>query len=52
LGSWQLLTGNEEAEADDGVVWVEKLCSELMVPTLGAYGMGTKDFEVLCERAH
>jgi len=35
----QLLTGNQQAAADAGVDWVEKLVAELPISKLGAYGV-------------
>ncbi len=47
----RLLTGNEDAAAADGVRWVEELCAELAVPSLGSYGFGESDFDSLAEKA-
>jgi alcohol dehydrogenase class IV len=47
----QILTGNEEAEAADGVQWVERLCADLRVPTLAVYGIGPDDFPALVRNA-
>ncbi len=35
----RLLTGHESATADDGVVWVRELVSDLRITPLGAYGI-------------
>lgn len=35
----QLLTGNPHAAADTGMEWVQKLCADLPIPKLGAYGI-------------
>jgi alcohol dehydrogenase class IV len=47
----QILTGSEEAEAADGVRWVEELCATLGVPKLATYGIGPGDFPALVQRA-
>jgi alcohol dehydrogenase class IV len=35
----QLVTGNKNASAQDGVKWVDELVSELKIQSLSAYGM-------------
>jgi len=47
----RILTGSEEADAVDGVRWVERLCGELGVPTLATYGIGPDDFPALVQKA-
>jgi len=47
----RILTGNEGAEAADGVRWVERLCADLRVPTLATYGVGPDDFPALVQNA-
>jgi alcohol dehydrogenase class IV len=47
----EIVTGNPEAQAIDGVEWVERLCNALGVPRLGAYGIKRDDFPVLVQRA-
>jgi alcohol dehydrogenase class IV len=47
----QILTGDPEAVAADGVVWVRDLCEDLRVPPLGAYGLTPQDFPDLIEKA-
>jgi alcohol dehydrogenase class IV len=47
----QILTGHGDAEAADGVRWVEELCADLGVPTLATYGIGPGDFPVLVQKA-
>jgi alcohol dehydrogenase class IV len=47
----QILTGEPEAVAADGVVWVHELCEDLQVPPLGAYGLITADFPDLIEKS-
>jgi alcohol dehydrogenase class IV len=46
----RILTGNDEATADDGVAWVQELCQALQVPPLASYGMTPEDFPVLIEK--
>ena len=46
-----LLTNNPVAKAADAITFVERLCDELKVPKLAAYGITSKHFKVLCERA-
>jgi alcohol dehydrogenase class IV len=46
-----LLTGLAHARADDAVLYVRKLCLELSVPRLSAYGMRESDVPTLVERA-
>jgi alcohol dehydrogenase class IV len=47
----QILTGEPEAQAADGVAWVEALVNELQVPALGAYGLSKDDFPEMIEKA-
>jgi alcohol dehydrogenase class IV len=47
----QILTGESETSADDGVVWVQDLCAKLQVPSLSAYGLSREDFPTLIEKA-
>ena len=46
----RILTGDEEATADDGVAWVGNLCQALRIPTLASYGVTEEDFPVLIEK--
>jgi len=49
----RLLTGRADATCDDGVQWLEVLCTDLGLPPLGAYGMSSKDLpEVISRAAH
>jgi alcohol dehydrogenase class IV len=45
----QILTGNPEATAMEGVAWVENLCTDLQIPGLSAYGLSRTDFPELVE---
>jgi alcohol dehydrogenase class IV len=47
----QVLTGDPEATAVDGVAWMEVLCEELLIPGLGAYGLQERDFPELIEKS-
>lgn len=47
----QILTGNPDATAMDGVVWVQTLCQELQVASLGAFGLTKAEFPALIEKA-
>ncbi|MGA9348277.1 MAG: iron-containing alcohol dehydrogenase [Anaerolineae bacterium] len=47
----RILTGNERATADDGIVWVGELCQALQVPSLASYGVTEDDFPLLIEKA-
>jgi alcohol dehydrogenase class IV len=45
------LTGDLGADAADGVQWVRRLCADLRVPTLAAYGIGSEAFPELVQKA-
>ncbi len=47
----RLLTGNVEATARDGVVWVRDLVALLRIPPLQKYGITAVDFSILAEKA-
>lgn len=47
----RLLTGRNEASADDGIEWVRKLCVELNVPNLRAWGIAEADLPGVVEKA-
>ncbi len=44
----RILTGNPAADAADGVAWVEALCADLQVPSLGApdWGAGLRKADI------
>ena len=46
-----LLTGDNDATAEDGVEWVRALSAELGVPRLSAYGVKRAHFEAIAEKA-
>jgi alcohol dehydrogenase class IV len=47
----RILTGNQNAIADDGVGWMRELCAALKIPRLRTYGLAAGDLSVLCEKA-
>jgi alcohol dehydrogenase class IV len=47
----QILTGNTQSTAMDGVDWVHQLCAELQVPPLRDYGLAEVDFPTLIDKA-
>jgi alcohol dehydrogenase class IV len=47
----RLLTGNDRASAQDGVLWVRYLIAALRIPPLGAYGVKPEDVPALCAKA-
>jgi alcohol dehydrogenase class IV len=47
----QILTGDPQARASDGVAWVRELCQALHVPSLAAYGVTPDDIPSLVEKA-
>jgi len=47
----QLLTGNRDAHARDGVARVRELCAALQVPALSAYGLQEADVPSVVEKA-
>ncbi len=47
----RLLTGRNEASAEDGILWVQQLCNELNVPPLRAWGISEGDLPGVVEKA-
>jgi alcohol dehydrogenase class IV len=47
----RILAGNPDAAAEDGVAWVSRLCQELAIPPLRAYGMREQDVPVVVVKA-
>ncbi len=45
------LTGSAEASAEDGATWVSRLCRQLQIPPLAAYGVRREDVPALVEKA-
>lgn len=46
----QLLTGNPEAQASDGINWVKALCDQLNIPALSSYGIHQLDYPQIIEK--
>ena len=40
----RIVTGEPEALAAQGIVWVQELCRQLQIPTLAAYGLEKANF--------
>ena len=47
----QILTGRDEATADDAVAWLHELCDVLHVPSLDQFGLKKKDIPMLVDKA-
>lgn len=47
----RLLTGRNNARADDGVQWVSRLVSDLQIPKLGTYGLTPPHIATLVEKS-
>ena len=47
----RLLTGRNEASAEDGIDWVHALCVELNIPALRAWGIAEADLPGVVEKA-
>ncbi len=47
----QILTGKTKAQASDGVVWIQKLCETLKVPSLTKLGLTKYDFVEVVTKA-
>jgi len=47
----RFLTGSPQAQAADGVQWVQDLCRDLAVPPLRTYGLTEADFATVTENA-
>jgi alcohol dehydrogenase class IV len=39
----RLLTGKDDATAEDGILWARRTCRELDIPPLKSYGIGERD---------
>jgi alcohol dehydrogenase class IV len=46
-----LLTGNSDANAEDGAAWIEEITRDLAIPGLGAYGIAASDLEEIARKA-
>lgn len=47
----RLLTGDQNACAEDGIKWLGELCKALKVPSLATYGILTSDFPEIISQA-
>jgi len=47
----QILVGNDEASATDGVTWVRELCEALNIPPLATYGLTQADWPTVIEKS-
>jgi alcohol dehydrogenase class IV len=47
----RILTGRDDADAEDGVEWVRGLCADLAIPRLRAYGVTEEDVPGVVEKA-
>lgn len=47
----RILTGSEDAVAEDAIVWTENLIRELQIPSLSAFGLSESDFPGLVQKA-
>jgi alcohol dehydrogenase class IV len=47
----QLLTGRNEAKAEDGIEWARALCAELKIPTLRTWGIAEAELPGIVEKA-
>jgi alcohol dehydrogenase class IV len=47
----QILTGQKNAKAEDGIRWIKELCFDMKIPNLRAYGVSAGDFPKLVEKA-
>ena len=47
----QILTGNEQAKVEDGILWAENLIIELKIPRLSGLGLTASDFTGLVQKA-
>jgi len=47
----QILTGNSQAMAAEGVEWIQQLCRTLEIPPLKDFGLREEEFPVIVEKA-
>ncbi len=47
----QLLTGDQDSRAEDGIKWLYELCTALKVPPLASYGVTKSDFPEIITQA-
>ena len=48
----RLLTGRNEASAEDGIQWIRALCADINVPALHVWGITEADLPAVVERAN
>ena len=49
--AFRIVTGNPNAGIGEGIRWIDALCANLGVPSLGAFGIGEADFPEIVEKA-
>ena len=49
--SHQMLTGNASATHQDGVQWVQTLCTDLQIPGLSTYGLRLNDLTAVVDKS-
>lgn len=47
----RILTGDPQADAEDGVAWVRELCGSLRIPSLRAHGVTEREVDIVVEKA-
>ncbi|NDV27836.1 iron-containing alcohol dehydrogenase [Desulfovibrio sp. JC010] len=47
----KILTGNNSAQAADGIEWIKDICAEMKIPGLGEIGVQEKDFKSVAAKA-
>lgn len=47
----RLLTGNQNAQIEDGIDWAVRTCEELGIPTLATYGLRLDDLPAVVQKA-
>ena len=47
----RIVTGGPGALAEQGIIWVQKLCLQLHIPTLAAYGLEKADFPAVVTKS-
>lgn len=47
----RMLTGNANAEVEEGISWVKELCQKLNIPRLSDFGLTLEDFPLLIEKS-
>ena len=47
----RILTGNPNALAEDGIIWLHEICATFKIPTLSTYGLYPSDFPGVIEKS-